>query len=166
MSITAGTLLISSPSLNDPNFDKVIIFITENNDKGAIGFVINKLFPRTFNELIEFKSSKVFALYKGGPMGNENLYFIHRRPDLIKDSIPINDNIFFGGNLQQVATHINNAFIQKDEIKIFIGYCGWDTGELEAEVEEGSWLISPSTDETIFSQNTYMLWEILYNGLV
>ena len=55
MVIKPGDILISSPYLEDANFEKAVIVLAEHNEKGALGFVINKLFPRALNELVEFK---------------------------------------------------------------------------------------------------------------
>jgi putative transcriptional regulator len=46
-----------------------------------------------------------------------------------------------GGNMEQVIEAINNASATQAEIQLFIGYCGWDAGELEAEIEDGSWVL-------------------------
>jgi putative transcriptional regulator len=44
--------------------------------------------------------------------------------------------------MEQVIQALNTNKINQQEIQIYIGYCGWDLGELEAEVEEGSWILS------------------------
>ena len=87
MHISAGTILISSSTMDDENFRKSIVFIAEHNDKGALGFVVNKVFDRSLNELVEFSKSPAFPLYTGGPVDIEHLYFIHRRSDLITAGI-------------------------------------------------------------------------------
>ncbi|MDB5278558.1 MAG: hypothetical protein JWR61_3513 [Ferruginibacter sp.] len=150
MQIKAGIVLTGAPSLDDPNFDKVTIFITEYNKKGATGFVVNKLFGRTLNELEEFKDSLPFPLYDGGPMDREHLFFIHRRPDIIRGGTPVTDTIYFGGNFQQAVAHMNDRSVLQHEIKIFVGYCGWDFNQLEDEVEEGSWIVGNADIEKIF----------------
>lgn len=162
MNISPGKILISTPALEDPHFDKAVIFLAEYNQNGALGFVINKLFPRVFNELSEFSMSKEFALYAGGPVKNEELFFIHRRPDLIADGIHISDSIYLGGNFQQAVKYMDDNTLSEKDIKLFIGYCGWDYAELEEEVNEGSWLVSDSTSATIFAPHNEKLWEELY----
>ena len=162
MNINAGSLLISTPTLDDPNFEKVVVFITEHNEKGALGFVVNKLFPRTFNELVEYKHSSVFPLYDGGPVEEEKLFFLHCRPDLIKDGVPVVDSIYMGGNFKQAVAHINDTNSKQNDIKLFIGYCGWDYNQLEEEIEEGSWLLCNMDKEIVFSANVEMLWKELY----
>jgi putative transcriptional regulator len=162
VNIKQGNILVSAPSLGDPNFENVVIFLAEYNHKGAMGFVINKLFPRLFNELTAFNKSKAFALYAGGPVKNEELFFIHKRPDIIDGGTLISDSIYLGGNFKKAVQHINDSTLTENDIKLFIGYCGWDVGELEEEVAEGSWLVNTITSPTVFGLHYAKLWEALY----
>lgn len=140
--MNAGTFLNSTALLDGSFFEKAVIFITEHNEKGATGFVVNKLFPRKFNELAEFSHSKPFPLYDGGPVDQEHLYFIHRRPDLIDGSTLVADGVYFGGDFKEAVMHMDDGALREEDIRLFIGYCGWDVGELEAEIAEGSWLVT------------------------
>lgn len=163
MNIQPGAILISAPLLDDPYFEKVVIVITEYNEKGAIGFVVNQLFERKFNELVEFSQSGPFPLYEGGPMERESLYFIHQKPDLIEEGIPIAGSAYMGGNFKQAVQLLNNKSLAAEDIKLFIGYSGWESGQLEEEMEEGSWLLINASIQHIFSDHTALLWEELYN---
>jgi len=78
----------------------------------------------------------------GGPVDREHIFVLHRRPDIIEGGEQVTDNLYLGGNMEQVIEAINSESIAKEEIQIFIGYCGWNAGELEAEIEEGSWMIN------------------------
>lgn len=142
MPIQSGTVIYSSSLLKESIFENTIIVIVSNNDAGALGFIINQLSDKSLNDLEEFKASIFFRLDKGGPVDEEHLFFIHRRADLIQNGKQIIDDIYFGGDFSSVITALNRSEISTSELKIFIGYCGWDAGELEAEVEEGSWLIA------------------------
>lgn len=137
-----GTFLIGTSLLNDTVFESAIIYITEYNDKGAMGFVVNKKFQRELNELEEFKHIRSFPLYVGGPVDQEHLFFIHKRPDLIDGGTPIADGVLLGGDFKSAVNNINSGLLTGTDIKVFIGYCGWDKGELEAEIAEGSWKLS------------------------
>jgi putative transcriptional regulator len=164
MHIATGTLLISQPSLEDANFEQSVVFITEHNSNGAIGFVINNPFARPLNALVEFKHALPFPLYNGGPVEREHLFFIHQRPDLITDGTLARGNIYVGGNFKQAVQHINQKNILANDIKIFVGYCGWDKGQLEEEIAEGSWLIIDGNNANVFSTGTNMLWKQLYEA--
>jgi putative transcriptional regulator len=136
-----GIFLTSTSLLDDTFFEKSVIFITEYNKKGAMGFVVNKKFPRKLNELEEFKKGIPFPLYQGGPVDQEHLYFVHRRADLIPGGTPVADGIHLGGDFREALKYINTGILDKKDIKIFIGYCGWDDRELDEEIAEGSWQV-------------------------
>lgn len=166
MHISKGTIIISTPALHETNFEQCIILITENNEQGAIGFVINKQFTRTLNLLEEFKHSLPFLLFDGGPVEKEGLYFIHSRPDLIQSGIAVKNALHFRGDFKQAVQLINNQIIGAMDIKIFIGYCGWNTSELEAEIAEGSWLVTDESIDQIFATEKEFNWDTLYQKML
>ncbi|MBS4065420.1 MAG: YqgE/AlgH family protein [Chitinophagaceae bacterium] len=150
LELKQGLFVESTELLRETIFEQAVILIAEYNEKGALGFTINKSFGRTLNELEEFKHSIAFPIYTGGPVDQEHLYFVHQRPDVIKEGVSISNGIYLGGNFQQAVEAINNRIITTIDLKIFIGYCGWDTGELEAEIEEGSWTVEEGMKEKVF----------------
>ena len=66
---------------------------------------------------------------------------MHRRPDLVEGGSPVANGIYQGGDFTTAVRQIGQNILQETDIRVFIGYCGWDTGELEQEVAEGSWEI-------------------------
>jgi putative transcriptional regulator len=139
MKLQAGIFLKSTLALEDTVFAGAIIFITGYNANGATGFIVNRPFGRTLNQLEEFRHSAPFPLYEGGPVDVEHLFFVHQKPAVISDGIAVGNGIYFGGNFKQAVAAINNKMLTTTDIKILVGYCGWDAGELEAEIAEGSW---------------------------
>jgi putative transcriptional regulator len=134
-----GLFIKSTSLLKDTSFENAIVFITEYNEKGAMGFVVNQKFARPLNELEEFRNSKAFPIYIGGPVDQEHLYFIHQRPDLIEGGQPVTDTIFLGGDFKSAVKNIDNQTLTEKDCRIFLGYCGWDYRELDDEITEGSW---------------------------
>ena len=139
--LKAGIYIKSTAMLNGSFFEHTTILIVEHNEAGSIGFVSNKSFGKSLHELIEFNHAKPFPLMDGGPVDRDHLFVLHKRPDLIDEGKEIPNGLYFGGNMEQVVDAINTKAAGKEEIQIFIGYCGWDAGELEAELEEGSWIM-------------------------
>lgn len=123
----------------DPNFKDTRVIIATVDETGCLGFVFNKPFSRTINELEEFRHLKPFPLYEGGPVDQEHLYFIHRRSDVIPGGDSIAKDWTLGGDFKQALHYIDVGVLDETDIKIFIGYSGWDAGELVAEIDEGSW---------------------------
>ena len=137
--LKAGISIKSTASLIGSFFEDTIILIVEHNEAGSTGFVSNKSFDKSLHDLIEFSHSKPFPLMDGGPVDRAHLFVLHKRPDLIEGGKQLTNDLYLGGNMDQVIEAINAGAINQQEIQLFIGYCGWDKGELEAEVEEGSW---------------------------
>ena len=137
--LKAGFNISSTDALIGSFFENTTILLVKHNEEGSIGFVTNKLFDKSLHELIEFNHSKPFPLMDGGPVDREHLFVLHKRPDLIDGGEQIANGLYLGGNMKQVIEAINTRSANEQDIQLFIGYCGWDVGELEAEVEEGSW---------------------------
>jgi putative transcriptional regulator len=140
--LKAGLYIKSNADLNGSFFEHTTILIVEHDEAGSVGFVTNKPFGKSLHELIEFNHSNPFPLMDGGPVDRDHLFVLHKRPDLIDGGEQIPNGLYLGGNMEQVIQAINTGNTNPQEIQLFIGYCGWDEGELEAEVEEGSWIIS------------------------
>jgi len=140
--LKAGVYIKSTAALIGSFFEHTTIILVEHDEKGSLGFVTNKPFGKSLHELIEFNHAKPFPLMDGGPVDREHLFVLHKRPDLIDGGKQILNGQYLGGNMEQVIEAINNMSVHEQEIQLFIGYCGWDLGELEAEVEEGSWIVS------------------------
>jgi len=140
--IEVGSYINSTPLLDGSYFENSRIYIVEKNTEGAVGFIVNRPFGRSLNELKEFSKSKPFPLLEGGPVDQEHIYVVHSRSDLITGSKKISNNKYFGGSMQEVIHAINVKDVRENEIQLFLGYCGWDANELEMEIEEGSWTVA------------------------
>lgn len=137
--LKAGISIKSTDSLIGSFFEDTTILIVEHNEAGSTGFVTNKPYGKSLHDLVEFNHSKPFPLMDGGPVDRAHLFVLHKRPDLIEGGKQLTNGLYLGGNMEQVIEAINTSSANDQEIQLFIGYCGWDIGELEAEVEEGSW---------------------------
>lgn len=155
-----GNILYADPTLNnDLNFSRSVVILVEENNDGYVGFIINKKSIYSTLDLIpEIKEN--FEIFDGGPVEKENLYFIHNVPGLIKNSIEIKENLYWGGNFEHVVELINKKKIKKNNIKFFLGYSGWNKDQLLNELETKSWIISEDEklDEKTFNDSIY-LWK-------
>ena len=139
--LKSGIYIKSTSALVGSFFENTTIMIVEHNEQGSTGFVINRPFEKSLNDLIEFSDSKPFPLMDGGPVDRDHIYILHKRPDLIDGGKKVLNDFYLGGNIEQVIEAINTNAANHQEIQLFIGYCGWDPGELKAEIDEGSWII-------------------------
>jgi len=153
-----GRLLIAEPSiLNDDSFNRSIILLTEHNKINSIGFILNKPLSFTVKDLIpEINCS--FTIYQGGPVEQDNLYFVHKAPHLIPDSIEVDNGIYWGGNFDSLKDLLDNQELKGSEIRFFLGYSGWDFDQLEDELKLDSWFISENDFPNIFATDNANIW--------
>ena len=154
-----GRLLIAEPSiLNDSSFNRSIILLTEHTNKSTIGFILNKPLKFTVNDLIQDVDCH-FEVYQGGPVEQDNLYFVHSVPDLIPDSIEVAKGIYWGGNFDSLKHLLNTQQLTSKNIRFFLGYAGWDTNQLENELDTSSWFVSENDYQNIFDTNNKDVWK-------
>lgn len=139
MIIKPGDIYKSTALMDDPNFIQTTILIASNDENGSVGFVLNKIFHRTLNELTAYRSLPAIPLYVGGPVDQEHLYVIHTSNHLIPGATHITGDLYFGGVFERVTAGILSGNITTKNIKLLLGYCGWNANELEDEIEEGNW---------------------------
>ena len=154
-----GRLLIAEPSiLNDNSFNRSIILLTEHTSQSSIGFIINK--PLSFNvqDLIP-EINCVFTIYQGGPVEQDNLYFIHKAPHLISDSIEVDNGIYWGGNFESLKELLNDKKLKSSDIRFFLGYSGWDTDQLAEELKTDSWFVSKNDYPNILATDNTTIWK-------
>ncbi len=137
-----GRVLISEPFLPGNYFNRsVILLAAHNSKKGSVGFILNKKIDFQVRDYISGFEDFDGDVYIGGPVSTDSIYFIHRRADLIPGSIQVLDDIHWGGDFEELKRLINLGIIKSKEVRFFLGYSGWDAGQLDREIKENSWLV-------------------------
>lgn len=152
-------LLIAEPFLKDPNFARTVVYLCRHSDEGSFGFVLNKPFEYTLDELIQGFEGTQIPVYTGGPVQPDMVHYIHQYPDLIPGSFAISNDIHWGGDFDTVKRLIRSGSIDLRKIKFFIGYSGWESGQLDHEMEEKSWLTVTATRNLVFDVPPEQVWK-------
>ena len=148
-----GNILIASPNLLfDSFFSKTIILLVDETKDGYTGFILNKPLK------IKLKEIESLDIYKGGPVSNDNLYFIYKTKSPIKGSLKISNNVYWGGNIDEVFKKIKENIINTNSIRFFIGYSGWDHNQLEVEIKNKNWIIKKNKVANILTINSQKHW--------
>lgn len=153
------TLLIADPFLKDPNFLRTVVYLCRYGDEGSFGFVLSKLLNPTLDEFINGLEGTSIRVFYGGPVQPDTVHYIHQYPELIPDSIRISDSISWGGNFETVKQLILNGKINPSKIKFFLGYSGWEKGQLENELLEKSWLTATANRKLVFETPPDDVWK-------
>jgi putative transcriptional regulator len=154
-----GILLIADPFLKDPNFMRTVVFLCEHQQQGSFGFVLNKQFEQTLDELITDLEGFSIPVYYGGPVQLDTVHFLHQYPDDIPDSVKVSDDIYWGGNFETLTALIKADSIDLSKVKFFIGYSGWGDGQLATEMDEKSWLTVSATRKLVFNTDHDEVWK-------
>lgn len=155
----AGILLIAEPFLKDPNFLRTVILLCEHQQEGSFGLVLNKQIEQTLDELIADLDGCNLPVYYGGPVQMNTIHFLHQCPDLIPESVKVNNDIYWGGNFETVTALIKTNSIDLSKIKFFIGYSGWGDGQLTGELDEKSWLTVSANRKLVFNTEDDQIWK-------
>lgn len=157
--LSKGKLLIAEPSiLTDKSFNRSVIYLTEHSKEGSIGFILNKPTEFILSDLIpEIECD--FTVFNGGPVEQENLYFIHKSPDLIPDSIQISRDMYWGGNFEALTSLLDEGLIKATEIRFFLGYSGWSHEQLKEELRESTWIVAENTIPNLFNIDSDDFWK-------
>ncbi len=137
-----GRVLISEPFLPGNYFNRSIVFLVAHSSKGSVGFILNKKTEMNVQDYLTGFQEFDAEIYIGGPVATDSVYFIHKRADLIPGSIHVLDDIHWGGDFDEMRRLVNLGIIQTGDIRFFLGYSGWDAGQLEREIKENSWLVN------------------------
>lgn len=161
-----GCLIVSEPFMMDPNFKRSVVLLTEYEEAGAIGFILNQRSDLLLNELISDLGETDFPVFIGGPVANDTLHFVHSCYDKINSGIEIREGVYWGGNFETLRILLNTNQLNHDEIKFFIGYSGWSPGQLADEISHNSWLVTDKFNpEVLFVEDEENLWKEVVIGL-
>jgi putative transcriptional regulator len=160
-----GKLLVAEPFLGDPSFDRTVILLTEHNDEGTVGFVLNRPLRLTMHQIIKDFPSFDAPVYNGGPVQKENLYFVHNKGDLLPTAIELSPGLYWGGDIEKVKMLITMGLITEKDIKFFLGYSGWGKYQLEGEIDEKSWIVINKDAIDLFQNEGANPWRTILTNL-
>jgi len=155
-----GDLLLSEPFLADPNFERSVILLCEHNEEGSFGFVLNKQAEFELSDALEELQDFHETLHLGGPVQNNTLHYLHRIHPPLADSESVNNEVFWGGDFEELLSLINTRQLTTSDVKFFVGYSGWGPGQLESELSEKTWIVyQHASAELIFDIPIDKLWQ-------
>lgn len=155
---TTGRLLVATPPLGDPNFDRTVVYVLDHDDQGAVGVIVNR---PTDDSLIdglehwEHYLSTPAVVFEGGPV-EEDSYIAIGTADGAREDIwgRITGRL---GTVDLTAEPIDAAD-QIHALRVFRGYAGWSAGQLDAELDHGAWMVFDAVESDVFSASPGSLW--------
>ena len=153
----AGSLLLSHPSMTDPNFGRTVILLSiHSSEEGAVGIVLNRPLGKCLGDLQEEFAMGPLAkvpLYSGGPVSPEKIIFTAWKWAAESEDF---EKIFFGMDAEAAQKMLSE---EPDlDVRAFIGHAGWTAGQIEHELQRDSWIVSPIDGDAIRNEAGVELW--------
>lgn len=154
-----GRILIAEPFLSGSYFNRSVILLVAYSEKGAVGFILNKKVDYPIHEIMPDFPDFEAEVFVGGPVSTDAIYFIHTLGDALSGAIHIKDNLYWGGDFEELKSQIRLGLVEPGQVRFFLGYSGWDSGQLEEELQENSWLVSEIDQRKVMqSRNQHRMW--------
>jgi putative transcriptional regulator len=153
-----GRLLVATPPLADPNFDRTVVYMLEHSEEGAVGVVLNRpsddIAPDALSRWQDWMTPPA-VLFEGGPVELDALIALARL-DGPGDDVwsPV------VGDLGSVDLALDPALVAHSvvRLRIFRGYSGWGPQQLDDELNEGAWMVLTADQDDVFSPQPEGLW--------
>lgn len=168
ISSLANHLLIAMPSLNDPNFERTVIYLCEHHEQGSVGLIINRpmqfplgiVFQQLQIEPLQIEQNRLPLLF-GGPIQPERGFVIHKQSGGWRSSLFLQDEVTVTTSNDIIRAIAQNT--GPKDVLVTLGYSGWVEEQLEKEVMDNFWLVCPYKSEILYEVPFEDRWE--YAGL-
>ena len=155
----AGNLLLSEPTMNDFHFGRsAVLLIDHNASEGSFGIIMNKVLNVRLNEVVNDFLDFAAQVYLGGPVADNQIFFMHTLGSLIPDSFEFMEGLYWGGDTDTLNSLISTGIAGPDNVRFFIGYAGWSAGQLEEELERNAWVVCKTDAKTLLDTPSDQLW--------
>lgn len=159
-----GKILISTPDISGDIFSRSVVLIVDHNEEGAFGLILNKKNKKMSGRLLHIFGFTV-DVYEGGPVENEKIFFINKGQKVTEHFSEINNEFYLTEDIENVISGIIDEQISVDEIKVFSGYSGWGSQQLEDEVRRKMWTVVDVYNLDYTLPNDQTLWKNIMQNL-
>jgi len=158
---TKGRLLVATPPLEDPNFDRTVVYMLEHHDQGALGVIINRPTPEQLAEPLDRWSElqpSPGSMFLGGPVETDALIALALTKQPLDEAT--DELAPVSGTIASADLTTDPVFVaaRVDAVRVFRGYAGWGPGQLESEIEAGAWLVLDAEPTDVFATEPDALW--------
>jgi putative transcriptional regulator len=152
-----GQLLVASPALLDPNFERTVVLIAEHDENGAMGVVLNRAASMPVAEAAPVLADVVEpgdVVHEGGPVQPTSVVVIAEFEEPGRAAVPVVGDVGFVAadtDFEALAAEVLRA-------RVFAGLAGWGPGQLESELERDDWILEPAQPDDVFTDDPDALW--------
>jgi putative transcriptional regulator len=155
----SGRILVSQPSMNDRFFGRSVVMLADHGSDGSFGFIVNKPANIKLSKVTDEFGAFDTDLYLGGPVHVNNLFYVHSKGQIVKNSFEIIKGVYWGGDLGEIRNLISSGKITEKDIRFYAGYSGWEPNQLDREMKENSWIVLDGLNQYVFGSRPAGLWK-------
>ncbi|MBC9718214.1 YqgE/AlgH family protein [Streptomyces sp. TRM66268-LWL] len=162
VSSLTGRLLVATPALADPNFDRAVVLLLDHDEKGSLGVVLNRPTPVGVGDILEGwaeLAGEPGVVFQGGPVSLDSALGVAVIPGDSTERAPLGWRRVHGAigvvDLEAPPELLAAAL---GSLRIFAGYSGWGPGQLEDELADGAWYVVESEPGDVSSPVPEKLW--------
>lgn len=160
--VAAGSLLVASPGLLDPNFRRTVVFVIEHRGQGSLGVVLNRPSDVAVRDVLPTwapLASLPHAVFLGGPVEGETALCLAavrtgHNPAAVGGLVTVRGPVALvdlGGDPSALTNRLRG-------LRVFAGYSGWDAGQLADEIARGDWIVVPALPDDVLTPQEANLW--------
>lgn len=156
---TRGHILVSEPFLRDFIFCRSVILLVDHDDSGSMGLVLTHPLSFTLGDLIHTPQGwEHIPIYQGGPLATDTLFFLHMMPH-VPGCIAIRQGLYMNGSLEALLSAPISCMSVQQQVRFFLGYSGWQTGQLNAELADNTWIVTREDNSILLdTRQSKYLW--------
>jgi len=156
-----GSFLIANPVLPDPNFSRTVVLLCNHNEEGSFGLVINRNSGLKSTEV--FASSELLTNYEaevfiGGPVAPSQVFYLCRSSRPLPEMEEVCPGVYMGMSWEALKTILPDLPNPNEDLRFYMGYSGWGSGQLAGEMDQRSWLTCDATDPFVFKEPEQHIW--------
>jgi putative transcriptional regulator len=159
-----GQLLVAMPQMEDPRFERAIIYLCAHNADGAMGVVVNKLVDAiTFDALLDQLGIEPLApcntirVHFGGPVETGRGFVLHSSDYVQPNTLVVDERFALTSTIDVLKAIAEGR--GPSRCLLALGYAGWGSGQLDTEMLENTWLSVPADDDLVFGSDISHKWE-------
>ena len=167
----AGTFLVASPGLMDPNFTHAVVLVCRHSPEGTYGLIVNRRTNRNVADLesdAPLLTGRTDPLFLGGPVADDTLQILHRSEHAVPGGLPVLGDTVLGGD-PAILGHLLPGTTPPDEpgedVRFVLGCSGWGEGQLDSEIREGAWVVCEAEERFVFDPDPETVWRRVLRSL-
>ncbi len=157
LEVTRGTLLVAPVALTDPNFRQTVVLICDHGPPGTYGLILNRRLPAgaELNKALPFNLEHVFS---GGPVQMDALQVLHPYGAQVPGCLEVMPGLWLGGDFDVLARQLKQGRANVAKCRFFLGYSGWEAGQLDRELEQDAWMVSEPCPRILEGESVDEMW--------